>query len=516
VPAVITVVAVLVAEVVTKRASDHVFGGDSFQEFADRLGSAFVVAMGVWHLAYAAFVWWAARIGQNERSFGPGLVISATYPWYLLLTFAGILLAPRAGLLWLGLGSLCWLAVWVLRWRPFITRLWHATGFPPALSILGWLPALVILPLELAHLAGLAAWTQVAVFAVAMVAATIIQHRRSTGTADPTEAKVVLPTTAAILVVLALAWVVAGGTLSGAKRAVTDATGTTSAQRGRVDGRVDNMTYGYGSLWALSQTGKLTQLDAGTLAVRRTVQVGYQVQVAVVTGGGSVWAVDATGLVTKVDPATGQITGTVKTSANFPHATFGAGSLWVTTMGGVERIDARSNRLTKIAVPLGSDPPGGISFGGGSAWLSYHEVTKAREAGLYNDRNLVSRIDPATNQVIPLMQVPEAGDRDLSGLVRGGGSVWLLRSHGGTAVLVRVEVAGGKVTRFPVRYFAQQLSFAAGSAWVTDDQQGHLLRLDPKSDRPVEVHTKRSPFGTTGTKDRVWVWGLEDVEELKP
>jgi streptogramin lyase len=111
----------------------------------------------------------------------------------------------------------------------------------------------------------------------------------------------------------------------------------------------------------------------------------------------------------------------------------------------------------------------------------------------------VSRINPATGTVTrTLTNIPEV-------TAAGAGSLWGTGNYGG---IYRVDPATGKVTANIGRpKNAVRVVFWAGSAWVSAEPPGTLIRIDPASNRIVgkPVPAGASPIYVTAAPSGLWV-----------
>jgi virginiamycin B lyase len=136
-------------------------------------------------------------------------------------------------------------------------------------------------------------------------------------------------------------------------------------------------------------------------------------------------------------------------------------AVWVLTPAdnSVSRIDPATNQVV-ATIPVGR-APSGLAVGAGAVWVS-----RRSDAA-------VVRIDPATNQVmatIPAGRAPGA-------MTVAGGVVWVALPERG---LGRIDPASNRVTvvRVP-RCCAGELAAGEGALWVANHVDGTLVRVDP-------------------------------------
>jgi streptogramin lyase len=264
--------------------------------------------------------------------------------------------------------------------------------------------------------------------------------------------------------------------------------------------------------------------------------------IKVVTGYRGVWVLGS-GVIYRVDPATGKTVTTIPApgaGAKLGDITAGAGAVWVIRTGphpGVYRIDPRRNRIASfIRLPL---VPSGVMVAYGRVW-----VTEPRQGP-----GLVVRIDPRTSQVSgPPIRVGISPGRIVAGFgalwVTGGSSnSWLSRINPATGAVTRVlaniervdAVGAGSLWVIPTRGGIQRVdpvtgratatirvpnaasvTFWAGSAWVSAEPPGTIVRIDPASNRitgkPVPAGT--TPIDTAAGPNGLWVADFDTGELL--
>jgi DNA-binding beta-propeller fold protein YncE len=153
------------------------------------------------------------------------------------------------------------------------------------------------------------------------------------------------------------------------------------------------------------------------------------------------------------------------------------GRVWVAEArqgaGVVVRIDPRANRVSGPPIRVGPGP-GWMVPGAGALW-----VTNG------NGNGSVSRINPATGSVTrTLTKIPDVN-------AVGAGSLWTTLNHGG---IQRVDPVSGRVTATFRLPNAVDVTFWAGSAWVSNEPPGTLVRINPASNRIIG---KAAPAGTS-------------------
>jgi YVTN family beta-propeller protein len=248
---------------------------------------------------------------------------------------------------------------------------------------------------------------------------------------------------------------------------VTDAAGARllkiTGGRVRVSIKVDalpcELTYGYGSLWVATQSGRLDRVDPGTGKVVARIAVGetsYEPLVAF----GAVWVTNRnSATVSEVDPASNRVVKTVSTPfVNAGGIVAAAGSLWI-----------------------GNDSSGDTTY---------------------------LRMDPRTGAVTKLT----AGSRPAF-VAAAGGSVWVANQNDGT--VTRVDERSGRATAtITVGVSPVNLAALPGSSpevWVPDDKANLLTRIDARTGTVIErLLAGNGPAVVAPDGAYVWVTNFGD------
>jgi Tol biopolymer transport system component len=223
----------------------------------------------------------------------------------------------------------------------------------------------------------------------------------------------------------------------------------------------------------------------------------------------------------------------------FPNAVAaGEGAVWVSAPrddgsggGDVVRIDPETAeiaaRIPVEALPGWEFGGGGISVGEGSVWVT---GTRFRPDGADPDAlgegtAIVTRIDPATNQVVDVLEIAPGTDADVWVDATG---VWVLifTPSGNELEVIRVDPDSRQVVaRIPVPgIWSQQIFGSAGSIWVDShapdpacDQcvgSGTLVRIDPITG---EVTPDLGGSGWVVADERaIWILGKDQVRPFDP
>ncbi len=227
------------------------------------------------------------------------------------------------------------------------------------------------------------------------------------------------------------------------------------------------LTFGYGSLWVATQSGKLDRVDPTTGKVLARITVGeasYEPLVAF----GAVWVTNRNGnSVSQVDPATNKVVRTIKTPfVNAGGVVDAAGSLWVgnDASGDTEilRIDPRTGRQTRVKA---GNRPAFVAAAGGSIWVANQ-----------NDHT-VTRLDATTGAIqgtVPAGSNPV----NLAALPGARPEVWVPDDVGN--VLTRIDATTGSVVEtLPVGKGPAVVASDGTDVWVTNLGDGTVWHIRP-------------------------------------
>ena len=264
------------------------------------------------------------------------------------------------------------------------------------------------------------------------------------------------------------------------------------------------LTTGYGAVWIIGP-GVIYRVDPATAKIGATIPAPGVGQLSgIATGAGAVWATGAGGHpgVYRIDPRTNRVTSFIRLQPTPTGITVAHGRVWVTVTkegpGIVLRIDPRTNRVSGPPIRVGAGP-GEIVSGAGTLWVT--------------GMNYVSRIDPATGAVANARGGPWGGTDRLGNAkisrvdAIGAGSLWTT----GVNAVQRVDPANGHVTASISVPHAWRVIFWHGLAWaltgVPPSGLGTVVGIDPASNRVV-VHGAPfhgAPMAITAGPAGLWV-----------
>jgi len=183
------------------------------------------------------------------------------------------------------------------------------------------------------------------------------------------------------------------------------------------------------AVWVANhQSGSVSRIDPRRNRVIKTVPISlpsrFRGPVAAAFAAGEVWISDVTlRELVRIDPRRNRTNHVSETRPACGGMTVYGGSVWIASgcdQGVVTRIDTDTARVSaRIRVPgMAFD----VAAGFGSIWAT-------------TSRGLLLRIDPATNQIIGRLQLPDAFS-----LTTGGGYVWVVDRE--TRSVLRIRRTG--------------------------------------------------------------------------
>jgi DNA-binding beta-propeller fold protein YncE len=222
----------------------------------------------------------------------------------------------------------------------------------------------------------------------------------------------------------------------------------------------------------------------------------------VAAGAGSVWVLSrgpgpctpaAPCTVARIDPGANRLVGTpTRLPADGWDLAVGAGSVWATQFDGrLIRIDAWTGRIrARISarpIYFGSV----VTVGGGFVWTGNDDER--------NHSGSVSKIDPATNQVVGNL----SGLGSPQSIAFGQGAVWVA-DHAGW--LVKIDPARLKViARRRLDFGPHGVVATPHAVYVADAHGGRLLQADPETVK-VERIAELSPGPISPAVGAGWIW----------
>jgi hypothetical protein len=235
---------------------------------------------------------------------------------------------------------------------------------------------------------------------------------------------------------------------------------------GGVPGQLDGSTNE--GLWLANpevEPFALDEIDSYRKTVAERLRLPGRPTAGPYVGEGFVWLVVSGNTIFKIDPRTANVVDRIPyafpPSASAGAAAAGEGALWIADpaalvpgqglkFGAVIRIDAKTDKVTEIAVPRAN----GVVVGGGAVW-----ARSGNDAGNPGTGD-VTEINPATDRVIHTTQLARA-----DWLAAGPGAVWVQNDLNHTAVRIN-PATGDVVSRLLLPQTTKAIDYLGGALSV--------------------------------------------------
>ena len=220
---------------------------------------------------------------------------------------------------------------------------------------------------------------------------------------------------------------------------------------------------------------------------------------------GSLWVVTQSGRVDRVDPDTGRVVARIKVGSTSYQAVATPGTIWVSNRNDstLTQIDPDTNTVVRT-VQLDGVQPGGMTYAGGSLWIGDDT----------SGDNEVLRMDPQTRRITKVT----AGDRPAY-LTSTPGAVWVSNVSDGT--VSRIDIATNKETASPEVGLSPVNLKSRGTdeVWVPDDIGNAVIRIDAgNAEVAGKVNAEGGPAVVRAAFGDVWVtmFGIGEVWRIRP
>jgi YVTN family beta-propeller protein len=204
---------------------------------------------------------------------------------------------------------------------------------------------------------------------------------------------------------------------------------------------------------------------------------------------GAVWIANSQDdTVSRLD-AHGRLTATIAVGDEPTGLAVTPGALWVANGldDTVTRVDTRSGRVT-ATIPVG-DPPSGIrtvAAAGGAVWVT--------------GRGLLSRIDPATNQVVARIRMSSP-----AGPAVTKDAIWVANEDEDTVTRLDPRT-GRRVATVEVGANPTFVATDGRFAWVLNNAEDSVTQIDAFTNRPVgKIHVGPRSWRLAAGGGAVWV-----------
>ena len=283
---------------------------------------------------------------------------------------------------------------------------------------------------------------------------------------------------------------------------------------------------GAGSLWVSNlAAGSVSRIDPNSNRVISGVQ-GLQAY-GMTYGAGSVWVATNSGRLERIDPATNRQAGPAIAVGGgrtaYRDVAYGFGTLW--TVGGkvrqvhfadgsfssayasLVRVDPASRRVV-ADLPIQAElaDVADIEVGEGSAWVATYRIGSSGKESL-----VLIRVDPKQNRVVDTIDL---GRISLDHVIVALGSVWLtVGTQGEQGYLLRIDPRSDRiVARIPVGESPSGIAVSPGAVWVTTPDNGTLSKIDRATNRVVgtPLPVGDDPVGALYAYGALWVANNQD------
>ena len=283
---------------------------------------------------------------------------------------------------------------------------------------------------------------------------------------------------------------------------------------------------GAGSLWVSNlAAGSVSRIDPNSNRVISGVQ-GLQAY-GMTYGAGSVWVATNSGRLERIDPASNRQIGPAIAVGGgrtaYRDVAYGFGTLW--TVGGkvrtvhfpdgsfsssyasLVRVDPATGRVV-ADLPIQAElaDVADIQVGEGSVWVATYRIGSSGKESL-----VLVRVDPEQNRVVDTLDL---GRISLDHVIVALGSVWLtVGTEGEHGYLLRIDPRSDRiVARIPVGESPSGIAVSPGAVWVTTPDNGTLSKIDPTTDRLIgtPVSMGDMPVGALYAYGALWVADNQD------
>ena len=258
---------------------------------------------------------------------------------------------------------------------------------------------------------------------------------------------------------------------------------------------------GEGAAWVTNEAaGTVSRIDLDTNRVVATVPVGNSPR-PVAVGYGAVWVGNlGDGTVSRIDPSTNSVTATIPLDPSrsqfgpqLSGLAVGAGAVWVAggitgaDHGGITRIDPATNQV--VATIEVERWPAQVVALDDAVWVT-HSVTP-----------FLTRIDPATNAISATLNL----ECPTMGLAADATGVWAACVD--VPVLLRIDPLTNQVAaRIAIGPRSEDVAVGPNGVWVTSGPGNTLTRIDPEANMAARVYAVgQGPQGVAIDQVELWV-----------
>ena len=200
-------------------------------------------------------------------------------------------------------------------------------------------------------------------------------------------------------------------------------------------------------------------------------------------------------VVVEIDPTKNEVIGTLPDVAGAFMVAGTDEDLWLTHIDGnfVSHVALDEGKTTQVDVGVS---PSGIAVDESGVWVAN------------NDDGTVSRIDPATEEVVATIEIGPIGLSDV--VVAGDGSVWVAAFEDG--LVYRIDPEANEVASDPVSVGASAWRMAAGegAVWSVDPEGGTVSRMAVETSEVETVEVGTNPAAIASAEGWLWVADASD------
>jgi streptogramin lyase len=260
-----------------------------------------------------------------------------------------------------------------------------------------------------------------------------------------------------------------------------------------------------GGAW-VSDAGhaRLLRIDTKSGRVTKRVQVD-DTPCEVMSAYGSLWLVTQSGRLDRFDPATGRVLARIPVGLASYEAVAAHGSVWVSNRnsGTLSQINPATNRVMRtIHLPIAT--PGGITYAAGQLWVGDDE----------SGQDTVLRVDPKSGHATKV----HTGARPAF-VTAIGGTVWAAGQDGGSVTPINTSSSRpGRPVHACSRAVNLDVLAAEHQVWVPCDTDNVVVVIDATSRRVLRtIDVQSGPAVVAPATNGMWVTCYDAGEvELLP
>jgi DNA-binding SARP family transcriptional activator/streptogramin lyase len=255
----------------------------------------------------------------------------------------------------------------------------------------------------------------------------------------------------------------------------------------------------YGAVW-VTDGGQQTliRIDPKKRAIVQTIGIGADVR-ALAVGFGSLWIADGnSAAVTRIDPRTNRVTATIPlgNTAGVPNNAFaiaaGGGSVWTTAGANtIDRIDPATNQVVeRIRVPEVYSLTANNRFAWVGTWLKESEIFRLAPQGSHTAVEKFAALQPGSG---------------VGALAIRGNSLWAIVANG-TTQLFEYDATTGEIVSTPdVGHASTSLAVTNDAVWVSNDD-GYVARLESRDRTRVRrISVRKDITWIAAGEGAIWV-----------